>query len=302
MPLPISSASTIASYAIQPSPPSRTSLSIELSQATHRVHLINAFPSINPGARLLEIGCGQGTSTQALAHAICGSPPGHITALDPASLDYGRPFTLGEAQSHLSSGPIGPLITFVQADPVSYLREHPEEKWDVAVLIHCIWYFPSPDVLLDILKALKGRAKKVCIAEWALQATNPAATAHVLAALARATFEAHRRESKENIQTALSPEGIKRVAKKAGWKVEGEGVVIPEEGLDDGFWEAGTVVSEEFLGEVECEVDDERVRAVLKAARDATVAAARLIGGEDGAKKARGVRSMDVWAGTLVEE
>ncbi|KAK5656394.1 hypothetical protein OQA88_4775 [Cercophora sp. LCS_1] len=308
MPLPLTVAPKIASYAIQPPNPSSSFLAIEVSQATHRIHLINALPSITPGIRILEIGCGQGTATQALAVAISSPSPspdanpeqGHITALDPAPPDYGRPFTLAQAQSHLSSGPLGSLITFHQADPITYLSSHPTEKWDIAVLMHCIWYFPTPTTLLDILIALKGRVRKVCIAEWALQATEPAATGHVLAAIARATFEAHRTGSGENIQTALSPEGIKSVVAQAGWKVESEGVVVPEKGLEDGFWEAGTVVSKEFLEDMEREVGDDRVKAVLRSARDATVAAARMAGGE-GARGAHGVRSMDVWTATLVE-
>jgi len=134
----------------------------------------------------------------------------------------------------------------------------------------------------------------VLIAEWALHATEPKASAHVLAVLARATFEAHRTESQENVQTAMSPVAIKNAAEEAGWVVEREEVVVPESGLDDGYWETGTVVGEEFMEEVEKEVADERVKAVLRSARDATVAAAKAAGG---AKK---VRCMDVWVATLV--
>ncbi|KAK4454743.1 hypothetical protein QBC34DRAFT_140133 [Podospora aff. communis PSN243] len=296
MPLPLSSADKIAAYAIHPPNPTTQFLAIEHSQAVHRINLINEWdPAITTGTRILELGCGQGTCTQALAHAV--SPSGHITAIDPASPDYGAPFTLAQAQSHLSSGALGPLITFERADPVSFLNAIPkdaEPQWDVAVLAHCIWYFPSASSLDEILSALRGRVKRVCIAEWALQATELAALAHVLAALARATCEAHRTGSKENIQTTLSPRAIREAAVRAGWKVEKEGVVVPVRELSDGFWEVGTVVDEEFLEDVEREVEDERVKAVLRAARDATVAAAKAGVGK--------VRSMDVWVATLVSE
>ena len=43
---------------------------------------------IFPGEKVLEIGCGQGDTTLVLAHAV--GEQGHVTALDPASLDYGQ--------------------------------------------------------------------------------------------------------------------------------------------------------------------------------------------------------------------
>ena len=57
-------------------------------QMQHRLDLIQ-FWGIKEGDKVLEIGCGQGDCTLALAHTIGES--GHVTALDPASLDYGEP-------------------------------------------------------------------------------------------------------------------------------------------------------------------------------------------------------------------
>jgi len=300
MPLPLSSASKIASYAIHPTEPPAYFLAIEHGQAIHRINLINAWgPAIGTGTRVLELGCGQGTCTQALAEAVSSPSPsnaGHITAIDPASPDYGAPFTLSQAQSHLTAGPIGPLITFHRADPVAFLNAIPagtEPQWDVAVLAHCMWYFPSAKTLDEILFALRGRVARVCLAEWALHATEPAASAHVLTALARATFEAHRSGSTENIQTLMSPREMKEAALRAGWKIESEGIVVPEAELSDGFWETRTVMSEKFSEDVEREVADDRVKAVLRSARDSVIAAA------GGVKK---VRSMDVWVANLVPE
>ncbi|KAH6838612.1 hypothetical protein B0I37DRAFT_400220 [Chaetomium sp. MPI-CAGE-AT-0009] len=300
MSLPLSSADKIASYGIRGPNPSPAFLAIEHSQAVHRINLINAWaPAIGPGTRVLELGCGQGTCTQALAEAVSSpsrdpTASGHITAVDPGAPDYGAPFTLAQAQSHLSTGPLGPLITFHRADPVAFLAADPAAHWDVAVLAHCIWYFQEPDTLREILAALRGRVQRVCLAEWALHATEPAASAHVLAALARAAFEAHRVGSTENIQMLVSPRGIRGVVGRAGWEVEREGTVVPGEELSDGFWEVGTVVDEEFVEEVEKEVGDGRVKAALMSARDAVIAAADSAGGVSK------VRSMDVWVATLV--
>src|SRR5689334_16977889 len=82
---------------------------VELVQAEHRIKLINSWnrlPSsastttatavIKPGSRVLELGCGQGTATTVLAEAV--GPSGHVDAVDPGSLDYGSPLTLGQAQ------------------------------------------------------------------------------------------------------------------------------------------------------------------------------------------------------------
>lgn len=302
MPLPLSSADKIASYGIRGADPSPSFLAIELSQAVHRINLINAWgPAIGPGTRVLELGCGQGPCTQALAEAVTSpddptGSSGHITAVDPGAPDYGAPFTLGESQSHLSAGPLGPLITFHRADPIDFLAANADAQWDVAVLAHCIWYFRSADTLRQIFTALRGRVARVCLAEWALHATEPAAAAHVLAALARATFEAHRADSVENIQTLASPRAIKEAAAQAGWGVESEGTVVPEAELSDGYWETGTVVREGFAEEVEKEIKDGRVKAALASARDAVIAAADSVGG------AKRVRSMDVWVATLIPE
>ncbi|KAB5559860.1 putative SAM-dependent methyltransferase [Coniochaeta sp. 2T2.1] len=295
--LRLSLAPKISSYAIQPpGGPTPASQAIEFSQARHRINLLNAWApsSIRPGSRVLELGCGQGTCTAVLAEAV--GPSGHVDAVDPAPLDYGAPFTLGQAQAWLSQGPVGEggRITFHQQDPDEFLKENEgKEKWDAAVLAHCIWYFRSAKEVSDVLAALRGRVDKVLIAEYALHASEREAVPHVLATVARAALEAHRKDSDENIQTVLSPVGIRELAEGAGWKVVQEGTVVPEPELSDGGWETGSVVSKGYLEDVEKGVEDERVKAVLRSARDAVVAAVDGIGGVGK------VRTMDVWVATL---
>jgi len=58
------------------------------SQMQQRLAIVN-FWAIAPGSRVLELGCGQGDTTIALAHAV--GPSGHIDAVDPGSPDYGTP-------------------------------------------------------------------------------------------------------------------------------------------------------------------------------------------------------------------
>ena len=56
------------------------------AQIEQRAQLVR-FWGINPGENVLEIGCGQGDCTVVLATAV--GDGGSVTAVDPASLDYG---------------------------------------------------------------------------------------------------------------------------------------------------------------------------------------------------------------------
>lgn len=59
---------------------------IAYSQTKHRLEILTHF-EIAPGSKVLEVGCGQGDFTVVLAAAV--GEHGHITAIDPASPDYG---------------------------------------------------------------------------------------------------------------------------------------------------------------------------------------------------------------------
>ncbi|KAK7917960.1 Methyltransferase ustM [Apiospora marii] len=290
--LSISDAPRIASYSLHdPAHPE-----IEIAQAEHRIELVRRWGDavIATGSRVLEIGCGQGNATAVLAEAV--GEGGSVDAVDPAPPDYGSPYTLAQAQAHLSAGPLGSRITWHRATPEAFLQQQqPDDTktWDVAVLAHCIWYFASPQVLAAILRALRGRAARLCLAEYALQATEPAAVPHVLATLATGMLEGHKAagSSEANIRSPLGPAAIAAVAREAGWTEQQQNstIVVPRPGLSDGRWEVGFVVSEEFAREVEEQVADDRVKVVLRSAREATVAAVRGLG------EGEGVRTMDVW-------
>lgn len=299
--LPLSSAEKIASYQLLPP----NGLAIEVAQATHRMNLLNSWglDVIKPGSRVLEIGCGQGNCTAVLAEAV--GPTGHVDAFDPAPPDYGAPFTLAEAQKHISESEIGGRITWHRNKPWepavagSGGSSETDQKWDVVVLVHCVWYFKGRDELSSILGNLKSKINpdgKVCIAEYALHATEKAAWPHVLAAMAQGTLQALRsEESSENIQTPLSPQQIKLLARDQAWNLDQEAILIPGEGLLDGSWEAGSVASKYFLEELEQAVprEDWRSDAMLKAMHASVLSAVEAIGG---VKK---TRTMDVWTGVF---
>ncbi|VUC32628.1 unnamed protein product [Clonostachys rosea] len=291
--IPASAAYKITSYTYSPKDRSNPPENPDVTQAIHRINMVNSWAAIPKGGRVLEIGCGQGLCTTVLAEAV--GPSGTVDAIDPGSLDYGAPVTLGQAYDWITNSEVGSRINWHQANPEEYLSRTVSDglSWDVAVLAHCIWYFKSPEELGKIFRALAGRVKKICIAEYALTATAPAAVPHVLATLARAALESQRPESDENVQNILSPDAIKGVGKESGWKLEHEGLLVPQSGLQDGFWEVGTVHSKNFLEDVEAHVQDPRLNAYLKSSRDAVIAATSLHGG------LKAVLTMDVWLGTF---
>lgn len=284
-PIPLDSAETIARYSPTPTD---TAVQIEKVQVEHRLQLVNTW-RIPPGSKILEIGCGQGTCTTVLATA--AGPDGHVDAVDPAPPDYGSPFTLSQAQAIISDGPMGSRITWHNAQPSDFLAAS-DRKWDYVVFSHCIWYFDNREVLAKMLRDLKGRAGSVLVAEYALKATERDAEPHLLAAIARASLEAHDPNSSANIRCLLSPAGIKAVAEAAGWKVGDESNIVPSVGLLDGGWETGDVRSKDFLESVEKNISSPRVKEMLVSSRETVVAAFEALQG-------RKVRTMDVWVTSL---
>ncbi|KAF2733000.1 S-adenosyl-L-methionine-dependent methyltransferase [Polyplosphaeria fusca] len=257
------------------------------SQVQHRLNVISAF-DFGTSDRILEIGCGQGECTAVLAAAL---PKLKIDAVDPAPLDYGSPQTLGQAQTALKATNLGSRIQFHQNDPITLLSQAGEDSFDGAVLCHCLWYFSNEEEILQTLVAAKGKVKNLYVAEWALKATKPAAQAHVLAAMMRATCEAHIPDSDENIRTPVGPEAIKRLAQEAGWKLRKQDWIIPAEQLQDGGWEVDMLLyqgGQSFLRRAKDKIKEERIVVLLENMLEAVKNAA-----------SGGVCSMDVWVGVF---
>ncbi|KAI0265025.1 S-adenosyl-L-methionine-dependent methyltransferase [Gloeopeniophorella convolvens] len=263
----------------------------QLQSTEHRIAILS-HADIKHGARVLEVGCGQGDSTTVLAEIV--GPDGHVTAVDPGPLDYGSPFTLGQAQEHISSGRLGSRITWKQADPIAFL-EGDETTYDVAVLALCIWYFRDPSVLAATFSAIAKRARSIFIAEWSLKTSNPAAHPHILAALTQAALESQKVNSDSNIRYAATPDAIKEAATAAGWTFVSESTVVPADNILDGRWEVGLVRSAEFQTGIETFVADVRQRSAVVAMREATLAALEVVG------SLKGVRSMNVWLASFTQ-
>lgn len=270
---------------------------VQHSQTVHRLVLLEHW-NIRTGARLLELGCGQGDCTTVLASAV--GEQGQVIAVDPAKLDYGSPYTLGQAQDHISQGPLGKQITWVQQSPLDYLSSLPapasaNKTFDATILAHCLWYFPSPSLVLDTFRAVKQHSKRLLLAEWSLVATHPSAQPHVLAALTQAALECRKPTSTSNVRTVLSPKRLTELAVAAGWTLDSETWVQSTEGLLDGQWEVSACLSSSFEREIEEKVNDERERGVVLALRDACEAS---LEGVQGGRK--GVRAMDVWVANFI--
>jgi hypothetical protein len=172
------------------------------------------------------------------------------------------------------------------------------------VLLHCTYYFPSANILSQTLKDIHPQVETLCIAEYALQTSLPAQQPHLLAVLAEQALEALKPmgESQSNVQTVLSPRAIIALAGECGWDLVHEKIVTPDEALQDGRWEAGTVYHKGWMDEVDLVLnkggdDSGRHRAHLSAMQDAVIAAVGWLGSEgpDGVKGMTEVRTMDVW-------
>lgn len=260
-----------------------------MSQLQHRINLlISWFGDLDSasnalsGSTVLEIGCGQGDMTLPLGYFAH-----QVVAVDPAPLDYGSPATLGQAQAQISnSAQLGGKIQWVQRDPVEYMQGSQVLQPDFVVLAHSIFYLESTEYFANLLRALTvlarrrkdGRSTKLLIAEWAMQASNPAAEAHVLAARAQATNPL----TDGNVRTVIVPADIQQTASKAEWKLEKEALIVSPE-VEDGQWEVdlvSTMPHEEKSIETGHEITEME----------------RVVNGLRGQK----VASMDVWAGVFV--
>ncbi len=210
------------------------------AQSEHRLKLID-FWGIKEGDRVLEIGCGQGDTTVALAVAV--GENGFVHGLDIADEDYGSPETIGKARKRILNSDIGKRVKMsFGCDLLNDDIIFDEDEFDVAVLSHCLWYFPDYDILENILKKVKKYSKRVCIAEWNPLITNTNQLYHLHAAQIQSVVESFIENSDSNIQTMFYPNDIKTAVVGAGYKISDTASIYSDD-VYDAKWEVDMTLS-----------------------------------------------------------
>ncbi|NKE55646.1 methyltransferase domain-containing protein [Lentzea sp. PSKA42] len=200
---------------------------VQVTQTGYRLDLAETW-QIPEGARVLEIGCGQGDMTAVLADLV--GPNGTVVGIDVAPPDYGTPVTVGQSARRLLDGPLGDRIemryeTDVLADDVG-------TGYDLVVLAHCSWYFASADLLERTLKKVRELGSRLCFAEWDPEPARPDQVPHLLAVLAQDRMA----ETGGNIRAPLTRATLLAALGRAGWQVE-QVTDVDTGALQDADWE-----------------------------------------------------------------
>lgn len=236
----------------------------------HRLSILKAW-SIPQGSQILDIGCGQGESTLALALEL--GARSRITGIDTARPDYGLPYTVSQAQTHSLSSALGRRIQFHRQDPETHLfsptaatdGEQPnvqapaDHTYDAAVLCHSIWYFPDRATVAALFQTLsRAGIPRLYLADYDYSGSLPEQQPHVLSALSQALFHAYKvpREAGRftlNIRAAPPATDVLKAAREAGFEVVREGVVVPDRGMLEGHFEARYTQGDKYAARVRAE-------------------------------------------------
>ena len=224
---------------------------IQRIQTEHRLKLVQ-FWGIKEGSRVLEIGCGQGDTTAALAFVV--GERGLVHGIDIASPDYGAPVTLGDSIRHLQQSKLGKQLEIeFNVDILAADVDFTVNSFDYIVFSHCSWYLTSFEELEAILKKIRPWGKELCFAEWDPQIKTMAQYPHFLAALIQSQYECFKESSLSNVRTLFTPMDVRRIAESAGWTITDEQSIDSPE-LQDGEWEIDMVLTE-YEKEIQSLVD-----------------------------------------------
>jgi len=187
-------------------------------QLQHRMTLVNLWrPGL--GAHIMEVGCGQGETTVALAAAVGAS--GRVLAVDNAQAEYGRPVTLGQAHAYIMSSALGNRIEcLLSTDLLDPQVDFPENAFDLAVFSHSPWYMSSPQELHRLFARVRPWARRLGYAEWDARPQHLQQLPHLLAVLLQ--VHAHSvapQISTANVRSLILPDQARLLAENAGWAV-----------------------------------------------------------------------------------
>lgn len=203
---------------------------IQQVQLQHRIDLVKAF-GVKKGMSIIEIGCGQGDTTVALADAV--GKDGKVIGIDIASRNYGSPLTLGQATDLIKKSALGERITFhLEMDFDTF---ESDEVFDIAVLSHSSWYFKKPEDLLRYFKKFRKIAKCICFAEWDLDFTHITQRSHFCAASIQALYSNFVKND-GNIQNLFHKIQIQELLEKADFQIKKQ-CIVNATYLQDAMWE-----------------------------------------------------------------
>jgi len=182
-----------------------------------RCHLVE-FWSPEPGARVLEVGCGRGFGTVVLGAAV--GEAGRVLAVDISPpRESWKEFT-----SRIFSSPIGPRVTFqFSTDLLVPEVEFSEQSFDMVVFSHSSWFFSSPEILSALFKRVRPWAKRLGYAEKDPRIQDIRQLPTLLSNLMEAQLIALQPEGRKcNCHSLIIPSEARRWAEEAGWDIVAE--------------------------------------------------------------------------------
>lgn len=216
---------------------------IQQIQLQHRFSLVEAF-DLQPGMRILEIGCGQGDTTMALAHIVGDN--GFVKAIDIANGDYGAPMTLQEAHEKIKHSPLGSRIEFqLETD---FLSLASTEQYDAIVFSHCSWYFRDEAQLLQYFKHARLMTSQLCFAEWDTTYHTMEQSSHFFAVTILALFSQYV-DNDGNIQAVFTKNRIQKLLQQASF-TNCTRTEVDASYLQDGAWE------QDYANSIQAEFSD----------------------------------------------
>ena len=207
------------------------------AQLKHRMALVEMWAP-EPGDQVLEVGCGQGDTTIALAAAV--GEAGHVLAVDSADSEYGGPVSIGQAHEFSKASSLGERIEFrLATDLLSSEWDHQEDTFDLVVFSHSSWYMSTHQAVQEMFGRVRPWAKRLGYAEWDPTPRDLRQIPHVMATLLQLHIQTVWQQSPpSNVHSLILPGQARALAQKSGWAITNEGTIDTSNELEDGKeWE-----------------------------------------------------------------